>query len=91
MHKRAGLLLLLGVSVAAVAGGSVGPLVPQRAVPAVQPVALVPVAAQAGLQASPAYSPIASDIARWTSLRQSDSLPFSAYASFLLGHRGWPG
>ena len=27
----------------------------------------------------------------WNSLRQSDSLPFSSYATFLLGHRGWPG
>ena len=36
---------------------------------------------------APAYSPVsasvASDLARWNSLRQSDSLPFSSYASFL--------
>ncbi|MDP8994832.1 MAG: lytic transglycosylase domain-containing protein, partial [Pseudomonadota bacterium] len=54
--------------------------------------ALVPVAAiaqQAPLPAS--ASAVASDIARWNSLRQSDSLPFSAYASFLATHRGWPG
>src|SRR6185503_3941856 len=36
-------------------------------------------------------SGIASDIDRWNALRQTDSLPFSSYASFLLGHRGWPG
>ena len=60
--------------------------------PAVQTASLLPIAAQSGLQASPAYpSAIASDIARWNSLRQSDSLPFSSYSSFLLSHRGWPG
>src|SRR6185503_14514616 len=41
--------------------------------------------------ASALSSPIAADIARWDALRQSDSLPFSAYATFLAGHRGWPG
>ena len=34
---------------------------------------------------------IAADIERWTALRQTDALPFSTYASFLLSHRGWPG
>jgi len=38
-----------------------------------------------------ASSPVAADIERWNMLRQSDSLPFSAYANFLIGHRGWPG
>ena len=38
-----------------------------------------------------ASSPVAADIERWSTLRQSDSLPFSAYATFLRGHRGWPG
>jgi peptidoglycan lytic transglycosylase len=38
-----------------------------------------------------ASSPVAADIERWSALRQSDSLPFSAYAGFLVGHRGWPG
>ncbi|HEV2817409.1 MAG TPA: lytic transglycosylase domain-containing protein [Allosphingosinicella sp.] len=36
-------------------------------------------------------SSVAADIERWNALRQSDSLPFSAYANFLVGHRGWPG
>jgi soluble lytic murein transglycosylase len=44
---------------------------------------------------APAYSPVppavSADLARWNSLRQTDSLPFSAYASFLMSHRGWPG
>ncbi|HMG47551.1 MAG TPA: lytic transglycosylase domain-containing protein [Allosphingosinicella sp.] len=38
-----------------------------------------------------ASSPVAADIERWSTLRQSDSLPFFAYATFLSGHRGWPG
>ncbi len=46
---------------------------------------------QAGDQLARPVPTIAADIARWNSLRQSDSLPFSAYASFLMGHRGWPG
>jgi soluble lytic murein transglycosylase len=36
-------------------------------------------------------SGIAADIDRWNALRQTDSLPFSSYATFLLSHRGWPG
>jgi soluble lytic murein transglycosylase len=49
-------------------------------------------------QQQPAYAPappasfgINSSIERWRSLRQSDNLPFSSYASFLTSHRGWPG
>src|SRR3954467_12983572 len=38
-----------------------------------------------------AASGIAVDIDRWNALRQTDSLPFSSYAAFLLSHRGWPG
>jgi soluble lytic murein transglycosylase len=42
-------------------------------------------------QSSAAYSPIAAAVARWAALRQSDSLPFSSYSSFLISYRGWPG
>ena len=42
-------------------------------------------------QASAPSGAIASDIERWNALRQTDSLPFSSYANFLLSHRGWPG
>ena len=42
-------------------------------------------------QTPPSTSSIGPDIDRWNALRQSDSLPFSAYATFLLSHRGWPG
>jgi soluble lytic murein transglycosylase len=85
------MLLLFGASVAAVAASAVGPVaLPERA-PPVRQASLVPIAVQASAQPSFNASAIASDVARWNSLRQSDSLPFSAYASFLLGHRGWPG
>ncbi len=30
-------------------------------------------------------------ISEWNSLRQSDALPFSSYARFLVAHPGWPG
>jgi soluble lytic murein transglycosylase len=84
-------LLLLGVSVAAVAGSTVGPIRVASPPPAVPRAAPLPVAA-AAVQAAPAPSgAIATSIARWNSLRQSDNLPFSAYASFLANHRGWPG
>lgn len=42
-------------------------------------------------QSSAAYSPIASAVSRWSALRQSDSLPFSSYSTFLVSYRGWPG
>ncbi len=32
-----------------------------------------------------------SALAQWTSLKQSATLPFPAYSSFLMSHRGWPG
>ena len=91
MHERAGLLILLGATAgaAAFAANGIGSLALQQPVPAVRQPAPGPV--QTGLQAARAYSPIAADIARWNSLRQTDNLPFSSYASFLLGHRGWPG
>ena len=72
MQRKAGLLLLLGASAAAVTAQGVPGPAPQG-------------------YASALSSPIAADIARWDALRQSDSLPFSAYATFLAGHRGWPG
>ena len=90
MHKRASLFLFLGVSAAAIAGSSVGTLQIRKAPPVTtSKLSAVPVAAI--VQTSPATSAIATDVARWNSLRQSDNLPFSSYASFLLSHRGWPG
>ncbi|PAX08447.1 lytic transglycosylase domain-containing protein [Sphingomonas lenta] len=34
---------------------------------------------------------IASTIAEWRSLQQTDALPFDSYARFLVAHPGWPG
>ena len=89
MQKKAGLLLLLGASVAAVAAGSIGPVGRPAPTSVVRHAAAAPIAA--AIQAPAASSAIAASVARWNSLRQSDSLPFSSYASFLLSHRGWPG
>ena len=77
MHRKAGLLLLLGASAAAARAEAVQ----NENVPYPTPQVPTPFAA----------GPIASDIDRWNALRQTDSLPFSSYASFLLSHRGWPG
>ncbi|GAA0449122.1 lytic transglycosylase domain-containing protein [Sphingomonas molluscorum] len=35
--------------------------------------------------------PIAAPLAEWKRLQQSDNLPFTDYARFLLAHPGWPG
>ena len=89
VNKRAAWLLAFGVSAAAVAGGTVGTISKQAPVAPARAKAPVPVART--VQSLPANSAIASSVARWNSLRQSDSHPFSAYSSFLLSHRGWPG
>lgn len=92
MHKRAGLLLLFAASMTAVAASSEGPLKIRLGQPPVPKAPVLPAAAavQSSVQA-PVSGAISSSIARWNSLRQTDSLPFSSYASFLMSHRGWPG
>ena len=86
MQKRAGLLLLLGVSAAAVMAQTVE----TRARLAAASQSAQP--SSYGSSSAPSYSSgIAASIDRWNALRQSDSLPFSSYSSFLLSHRGWPG
>ena len=77
MQTRAGLFLLLGASAATVAAQSVAPPPAQPSFSQFRPAA--------------PYSPVAADIAQWNALRQSDSLSFSSYASFLSRTRGWPG
>jgi len=77
MHRRAGLFALIGATAAAAALGQSGD--PSQ-----------PGFAQFRPSSQPT-SAIAASIAQWNSLRQSDSLPFSAYAGFLMRHRGWPG
>ncbi len=84
------------MSVAAVATG-VRPMHVAKILPAAVQSAMPspPPPPQVQARPAPAYSSVppavAADIARWNSLRQTDSLPFSAYASFLMSHRGWPG
>ncbi len=97
MHKKALALSLLGVSamsVAAVAAG-VRPVHVAQILPAAVQSPMSPTPQRAQPRPSPVYSTAPSsaavDLARWTSLRQTDSLPFSSYASFLMSHRGWPG
>jgi soluble lytic murein transglycosylase len=36
-------------------------------------------------------SSIAASVAQWSSLRQSESMPFSSYANFMVTNPGWPG
>ena len=43
------------------------------------------------LPPAPADPAIASLIAQWKALQQTDALPFDSYAGFLMAHRGWPG
>lgn len=98
MQKKALVLSLLGVSamsVAAVATG-VRPMHVAKILPAaVQSAMPLPMQPQVQPRPAPVYSPVppavAADIARWNSLRQTDGLSFSSYASFLMSHRGWPG
>ncbi len=33
---------------------------------------------------------LAAAVAQWNAIRQSDTLPFSSYANFLVAHPGWP-
>ncbi len=56
-----------------------------------------PVAAQELLAPPPTRSLIVSNsvgmsgaVAQWNAIRQSDALPFSSYAEFLIAHPGWP-
>ncbi len=91
MRKSIFLVLLLGGGVAAVAATSIVPTLsassPRRVLASILPAA----AAVQSLAPAAPTPVIAADVARWNSLRQTDNLPFSAYSSFLLGHRGWPG
>jgi soluble lytic murein transglycosylase len=77
VQRKAGLLLLIGASAAA----ANAQVVQSENVPYPAP----------QVSGSTQSSAIAADIDRWNALRQSDSLPFSSYSSFLLSHRGWPG
>jgi len=98
MQKKALILSLLSVSAVSAAAVATGvrPAHIARILPAaVQSTVQPPAPPQVQPRPAPAYSPVpasvAADLARWNSLRQTDGLPFSAYASFLMSHRGWPG
>ena len=89
MQSRFVSFAFLGVSAAALALGATGHLRFDGDMAASQ-ASFLPGAAQAGF-APGSSAAIASDIARWNSLRQSDNQPFAAFAAFLIAHRGWPG
>jgi soluble lytic murein transglycosylase len=91
MHSRLVSVAFLGFSASLLAAGAMGELRFDADRPAADEASLVPLAALQQSALPGPYSPIGSDIARWTSLRQTDGLPFSSYASFLIGHKGWPG
>ena len=102
MQKKTILLAFLGVSVAAVATTA-----PPASVTRLSPaevhaeMTMSAAASTAAVQTVPHYRPpapsyvstgnAAASVAQWRSLRQADNYPFSAYALFLTGHRGWPG
>ncbi|HEY0114938.1 MAG TPA: lytic transglycosylase domain-containing protein [Allosphingosinicella sp.] len=43
------------------------------------------------VQPQPPSAYVGASIERWNSLRQTSTAPFETYASFILGHRNWPG
>ena len=80
----------LGLSAAALAAGMTGHLrFGQERGGTSDQASLVPVAG--ALQQGSYGAAIASEIARWNGLRQSEAFPFATYASFLTAHKGWPG
>jgi soluble lytic murein transglycosylase len=98
MQKKVLVLGLAGVSAASLAGVAVGvssadvaQVVPAAVQSVMAPPAAMPAPAPAPPPAAAVPGAIASGLARWHSLRQSDSHPFSSYASFLANYRGWPG
>ncbi|HEX8512445.1 MAG TPA: lytic transglycosylase domain-containing protein [Allosphingosinicella sp.] len=97
MQKKALALSLLGVSAVSVAAVATGvrPMHVAKILPAAVQSTAAPAPQPSVPRPEPAYSPVpasvAADLARWNSLRQTDNLPFSSYASFLMSHRGWPG
>jgi soluble lytic murein transglycosylase len=99
MQKKLLVLGIAGVSAASVAAvGIMHAPNMARLMPAAMQSAMLPV--QQALQQSvlppspPAFAmppAVSGAVSQWRSLRQTDSLPFSSYAGFLMSHRGWPG
>lgn len=103
MHKKAIAAALLAASVTALATTSPPQKLTRLSPTEVHSMAVrtaslqqpmqVPVQMQPQMQARPymASGPASLALIQWRSLRQSDGLPFSSYASFLTRYRGWPG
>jgi soluble lytic murein transglycosylase len=95
MQQKLLALGLAGVSVGSLAAVSVGvhPSRVAKLLPAAMQTAVLPgpVASPPAASAYAMPPELSSAVAQWNSLRQTDSLPFSSYAAFLLTHRGWPG
>jgi soluble lytic murein transglycosylase len=97
MHKKAIVPALLGVSAVAF-GATIAPDAVLRTQPAVPVSTTAPVLPPAATPRPvivpspvPMSSEVSSALSRWNSLRQTDGLPFSSYASFLTRYRDWPG
>ena len=96
-HRRLALAVgLLGASAGALAAATAG--LGSARIAHILPAALQTVSQPAPVAVPPPPAPsyfappaLSGSLARWNSLRQSDSNPFSSYASFLTAHRGWPG
>lgn len=97
MHRKLLLLGLVSVSAGSLAAVTAG-------MHGIKVAAVLPAALQT--YGGPVYAPppaaaatsdygvspgVASAIAQWNALRQSDSNSFSAFSTFLLSHQGWPG
>lgn len=55
------------------------------------PISLIPTQPSAPQAPYNASDPVVAAIPQWKALRETDSLPFDSYASFLIAHPGWPG
>jgi soluble lytic murein transglycosylase len=91
MQTRQVSFAFLGLSAALLAAGAMGGLRFGASGGSADQASIVP---YAGLQqgfVQGGTAAVASDLARWQALRQTDNLPFSSYASFLITHKGWPG
>jgi soluble lytic murein transglycosylase len=95
MHRKALTLAMFFASVAAVATTITPTVKPLPVISVQSSLGRVPPPQPAPYRPVPVYhSPapqISQAVATWTSLRQTDNLPFSSYAGFLTQYRGWPG
>ncbi|HEX8443972.1 MAG TPA: lytic transglycosylase domain-containing protein [Allosphingosinicella sp.] len=95
MHRKAMTLAWLGASAVAVGATLAPDTTVRNDMPVASAASPILPAARPPMIAAPApvapSSEVSSALARWNSLRQSDNLPFSSYASFLTRYRDWPG